>query len=68
MVRAKNLLEQRFGEEVGPLQVRSYVNYLKLPQFYTLTDEMVTDIDVLRVRRSSRVARQVDSAYVVLVD
>ena len=68
MVRAKNLLEQRFGEEVGPLQVRSYVNYLKLPQFYTLTDEMVTDVDVLRVRRSSRVARQVDSAYVVLVD
>ena len=40
-------LEQWFGEEVGPLQVRSYVNYLKFPPFYTLTNEMVTDFDVL---------------------
>ena len=67
-VHAKCLSVQRFGEKVSMLQVRQHMNDPKLPVRYTFPNEMVPDVDMLRIRCGSEVFRQVQRPYVILVN
>ena len=59
---------QRFGEKVSMLQVRPHMNDPKLPVRYTFPNEMVPDVDMLRIRCGSGIIRQVQRPYVILVN
>ena len=49
------------------LQVRPHMNDPKLPVRYTFPNEMVPDVDMLRIRCGSGIIRQVQRPYVILV-
>ena len=65
-VGAKCLSVQRFGEKVSMLLVRPHMNDPKLPVRYTFPNEMVPDVDMLRVRCGSGIIRQVQRPYVTV--
>ena len=67
-VDAKCLSVQRFGEKVSMLQVRPHMNDPKLPVRDTFPNEMVPDVDMLRIRCGSGIIRQVQRPYVILVN
>ena len=67
-VDAKYLSVQRFREKVSMLQVRPQINDPKLPVRYTFPNEMVPDVDMLRIRCDSGIIRQVQRPYVILVN
>ena len=50
------------------LQVRPHMNDPKLPVHYTFPNEMVPDVDMLRIRCGSGIIRQVQRPYVILVN
>ena len=62
----ESVLGQGFCQEIGVLAFRPSVRDVKLSIFVRLSQEVMTHIDVLRVRVGHKVNRHLDLALVVL--
>ena len=67
-VKNKRGPRNRLGQEIGVLELRCYMQDPKLLPRYPFPDEVVTNVDVLRVGGSGRVVSQVQRPHVILVD
>ena len=66
-LHAESLSGERLREKVRVLQVGRHMLDFKLSPCYTLSDEVVSNVDVLRVRGGTRVVSQPKRPHVVLV-
>ena len=59
---------ERLGQKIGVLKSGRHMYHLELAVGNTLTQEVVADVDVFRVRGGCRISGQMHSSYVVLVN
>lgn len=63
-----NPVQRNLFEKIGVLQIGWHVHNLEFPPLHMLTDKVVSDVDVLRVRSGGGVDRQVYCSLVILED